>query len=184
VKAAAGSEPVPGAEGADSRQITILSGLAIALLAAGLALWWKARRKPDPSRPLDAMAEREAARPAFSATPQKSGEKQEAAAAALRQACKRNDANQAISSLQSWFAASGVNPRTLTSPAEEQFRAALQDLEACLYKETKASQWDGRALLSAFDAVRKDVAPPTGRTATTGNLPPLYKEQQSLDRAA
>jgi hypothetical protein len=184
VKAAAGTEPVAGAEGADSRQITILSGLAIALLAAGLALWWKVRRRPDPSRPLDAMAERAAAKPAFSATPHNSREKQEAAAAALRQACKRNDANQAISSLQSWLAASGVNPHTLTSPAGEQFRAALQDLEACLYKETTASQWDGRALLSAFDAVRKDVAPPAGRTATTGNLPPLYKEQQSLDRAA
>jgi BatD DUF11 like domain len=185
ISASASRTPAADVAGTEeNRQIAILGGLAIALFAAVLALRWKMRRKPDPSRPLDAMAAREAARPAISATPQKLAEKQEAAAAAFRQACKQNDAGQAISSLQRWSAARGVNLQTLTSPAAGEFRAALQNLEACLYKETKAGRWDGRALLNAFDAMRNEADPQARHTSTTGDLPPLYKEQRTIDRAA
>ena len=184
VKAAASSEPAPGVADAGDRQIAILGGLAIALFAAALALWWKLRRRPDPSRPLDATAPRETAKTAFSLNTQTPAEKQEGPASAFRQACKRNDAKQAISNLQRWFAASGVNPHTLTSPAAQQFRAAMQDLEARLYKETKASRWDGRALLKAFDAMREEAGAQLCRTPTTGNLPPLYRGQRTIERAA
>jgi len=185
MKATASGEPAPGVADAGDRQIAILGGSALALMfAAALALWWKRRRRPDPSRPLDAAAPREATKAAFSADAQKSAEKQEGAASAFRQACKRNDAKQAISNLQRWFAASGVNPHTLTSSAAQQFRAGMQDLEACLYKETKASRWDGRALLNAFDAMREEAGTQLGRTPTTGNLPPLYRGQRTIDRAA
>ncbi|MFZ1883852.1 MAG: BatD family protein [Rhodoplanes sp.] len=184
VKAAASSEPAPGVADAGDQQIAILGGLAIALFAAALALWWKLRRRPDPSRPLDAAAPRETAKTAFSLNTQTPAEKQEGPASAFRQACKRNDAKQAISNLQRWFAASGVNPHTLTSPAAQQFGAAMQDLEACLYKETKASRWDGRALLNAFDAMREEAGTQLCRTPTTGNLPPLYRGQRTIERAA
>ncbi len=185
VKAAASGEPAPGVADAGDRQIAILGGSAIALMfAAALALWWKRRRRPDPSRPLDAAAPRETAKTAFSPNTQTPAEKQEGAASAFRQACKRNDAKQAISNLQRWFSASGVNPHTLTSPAAQQFRAGMQDLEACLYKETKASRWDGRALLKAFDAMREEAGTQLCRTPTTGNLPPLYRGQRTIDRAA
>ena len=60
----------------------------------------------------------------------------------------------------------------------------MQELEACLYKETQASGWDGRALLSAFDAVRKDTGVLSGFPSKTGNLPPLYQGQQPIGRAA
>jgi hypothetical protein len=106
------------------------------------------------------------------------------AASAFRQACKRNDAKQAIANLQRWFAASGINPHTLSSPAAQQFRTAMQDLEACLYKETKGSRWDGRALLKAFDAMREEAGTQSHHTPTTGNLPPLYQGQQTTERAA
>lgn len=182
--AASSSEPVPAAETVDSAQLEIFGGSAIALaLAAGLALWWRRRRRPDPSRPHDAVSPREGAA-AFSPNARMSAEKQDSAASAVRQACKRNDAREAISGLQRWFAASGVNPQTLTSPAAPQFRAAIQELEACLYKETQTSGWDGRALLSAFDAVRKDTGVLSGFPSKTGNLPPLYQGQQPIGRAA
>jgi hypothetical protein len=184
VKASASSDPAPGVADAGDQQIAILGGLAIALFAAALALWWKLRRRPDPSRPLDAAAPRETAKTAFSTNAQKSTEKQEGAASAFRQACKRNDAKQAISNLQRWFAASGINPHTLTSPAAQQFRAGMQDLEACLYKETKASRWDGRTLLKAFDAMREETGAQSCPTSATGNLPPLYRGQQTIERAA
>lgn len=184
VTATASSGPAAGAVDGDNRRIEIVGGLALALFAAALALWWKRRRRRDPSRPLDDVASRETATAAFSANAQKSAEKHEVAATAFRQACKRNDASQAISSLQKWFAASGVSPRILTSPAAGEFRTALQDLEACLYKEPKASRWDGRALLKAFDAMRKEAAPQSRRPSKTGNLPPLYEGQQAFERAA
>jgi hypothetical protein len=145
---------------------------------------WKRRRKPDPSRPLDAVTPREATKAAFSLNTQTPAEKQEGAASAFRQACKRNDAKQAIANLQRWFAASGINPHTLSSPAAQQFRTAMQDLEACLYKETKGSRWDGRALLKAFDAMREEAGTQSHHTPTTGNLPPLYQGQQTTERAA
>jgi hypothetical protein len=184
-KAAASSEPASTVEGDDSRQIAILGGSALALMfAAALVFLWKRRRKPDPSRPLDAAAPREATSVTFSTNAQKSAEKQDAAASAFRQACKRNDAKQAIANLQRWFAASGINPHTLSSPAAQQFRTAMQDLEACLYKETKGSRWDGRALLKAFDAMREEAGTQSHHTPTTGNLPPLYQGQQTTERAA
>lgn len=185
VTASASSAPAADATTADNRQIEIIvGGIALALFAAALGVWWAMRRRPDPSSPLDAAATGETAKPAFAANTQTAAEKQEAAATALRQACKHNDAKQAIANLQKWCAASGVNPRMLTSPAAEPFKAAIQELEAGLYKETQASNWDGRALLSAFDAIRKEVGASSGRTATTGNLPPLYDRQGPLDRAA
>jgi hypothetical protein len=184
-KAAASSEPASVVESDGSRQIAILGGSALVLMfAAALARWWKRRRKPDPSQPLDAVTPREATKTAFSANAQTPAEKQAGAASAFRQACKRNDAKQAIANLQRWFAASGINPHTLTSPAAQQFRAAMQDLEACLYKETKGSRWDGRALLNAFDALRKEAGAKLCRTPVTGNLPPLYQGQQTTERAA
>lgn len=184
-KAAASSEPAPAAEGADSREIAILGGSALALMfAAALAFLWKRRRKPDPSRPIDAVTPHEATNAAFSANAQKSAEKQDAAASDFRKACKQDDAKQAISSLQRWFAVSGVNPHTLTSPAAQQFRAAMENLEACLYKETKTSRWDGRALLTAFDAMCEEAGAQFWRTPATGNLPPLYLGQRTVERAA
>lgn len=60
----------------------------------------------------------------------------------------------------------------------------MQDLEACLYKETKAGRWDGRALLNAFDAMRKETGARSCHTSTTGNLPPLYWGQRTIERAA
>jgi hypothetical protein len=184
-KPAASSEPAPAAEGTDSREIAIMGGSALALMfAAALALLWKRRRKPNPYRPLDAATPREAMNVAFSANAQKSAEKQEAAASAFRKACTQDDAKQAISNLQRWFAASGVNPHTLTSPAAQQFREAMQDLEACLYKETNDSRWDGRALLKAFDAMREEAGTQSDRAPTTGNLPPLYRGQRPTERAA
>lgn len=186
VRASARNAPVAGAAGAGgSGQIAILIGSAIALMfAAALAVWWRVRRKPDPSPPLDGVVPREAATAAFSAIPQKSAEKQDRAAAAFRQACKRNDASQAISNLQRWFAASGVSPLTLSSPVAQEFKAALQDLEACLYKETKANRWDGRAILKAFDAVRKETGTQSCHASATGNLPSLYVGQPTVKRAA
>jgi hypothetical protein len=60
----------------------------------------------------------------------------------------------------------------------------MQDLEACLYKETKASRWDGRTLLKAFDAMREETGAQSCPTSATGNLPPLYRGQQTIERAA
>ncbi|MEZ5787941.1 MAG: BatD family protein [Xanthobacteraceae bacterium] len=184
-KVAASSAPVAGAAGEGSDQIAILLGSLIALmLAALLAFWWRSRRKPDSSRPRDAVAPGEVAAAAFAANAQKSAERQEGAAAAFRQACRRSDAGEAISSLQRWSAASGVNLLTLTSPAAQEFKAALQNLEACLYRDTNSDRWNGRTLLKAFDAVRMEACTPSCHTAPTGNLPPLYAGHQTVKRAA
>jgi len=184
-KASSGNETGLDLADASNRQVAILGGLALALiLAAAFAVWWKRRRSPSLSRPLAAAAPREAAKVAFSAKALKSTEMQESAATAFRQACKRNNAAEAISSLQKWLAASSVSPLTLTSPAAQQFRTTMQELEACLYKETKASRWDGRALLKAFDAACAETGAHPGRTPTTGNLPPLYAAQSANWRVA
>jgi hypothetical protein len=184
-KATDGSEPVADFEVLSSRQLAILIGLALALiLAVALMIRWTARRKPDSSQAPETAKAREATTTLIAANAQKLAEKQAAAASAFRQACKRNDAGQAFANVQQWFAASGTNPLNLSSPAALQFRAATRDLEACLYLETKAVRWDGRALLKAFDALHDEASKQSLRKSATGNLPPLYAGHPPITRAA
>jgi hypothetical protein len=99
----------------------------------------------------------------------------------LRDACRNNDAACARSALDRWLllreettGASGQPDATRAGASQLQqhphLRAAVDELNACLYREASPAAWRGDKLLAAADALRQQPAVQTDKSG----LRPLY----------
>lgn len=153
----------------------LLAVLAVAVLVAGTVFYSGRRRRPTEAEPLDpaypaairpgaATPGRTPIRPALSPF-----EVEAAAARALEDACRSNDAAGAH---RAWLHFSrAVDGTRAAAPRTPQMAQAVADLSRHLYAGA-AGGWDGRALRKALDGERRAVRARNG--GKSRGLQPLY----------